>query len=151
MTRSTDRKAYKKKVKIDNGTKTAEVGAIEIERDFRNNLFTEPLAQDGTGDTETLIMNLNRVKRNWIITAKIDDEFASKVDGAGSKEDLYTKLEDIYLSQERVTLTIDESDSNQRVHKGFLKNLNSIDAADRDSSAYELKIEFVKGKDIQNE
>lgn len=137
-------KAYTKTVKFDDGNKTVEVGATKIERDFKNSLYSQPLAQDQTGDTETLIMNLNRVKRNWIINARIDDPFADKVDGSGDKEQAITNLLDIYLSQKRVTMTI-----GPRSQQGFLKNLNVVEKAGEDGTTYTMKIEFIKGKNIQ--
>lgn len=137
-------KTYTKTVKFDDGNKTVKVGATKIERDFKNSLYSSPLAQDKTGDAETLIMNLLRVKRNWVITAKLDDPFSDKVDGSGDKEQALDNLLDIYLSQKRVELTI-----GPRTHKGFLKNLNVTEKASQDGTTYTMKIEFIKGKDIQ--
>jgi len=137
-------KAYTKTVKFDDGNKTVKVGATKIERDFKNSLYSSPLAQEQSGDAETLIMNLNRVKRNIIINARIDDPFADKIDSSGDKEQAFNNLLDIYLSQEKVTLTI-----GSRTNKGFLKNLNVTEKAGQDSTTYTMKIEFIKGKDIK--
>jgi len=140
-------KAYTKTVKFDDGNKTVKVGATKIERDFKNSIYAEPIAQDQTGDEpENALLNLQRVKRNWVINARLDDPFADKVDGAGDKEQTFDNLLDIYLSQRIVTLTI-----GPRTHEGFLKNLNVVEKANEDASTYTMKIEFIKGTNIQEE
>lgn len=138
-------KAYTKTVKFDDGNKTVKVGATKIERDFKNSIYAEPIAQDTKGaDPKNALLNLQRVKRNWVITAKLDDPFSDKVDGSGDKEQALDNLLDIYLSQEIVTLTI-----GPRTHEGFLKNLNVTEKATQDGTTYTMKIEFIKGSNIE--
>lgn len=136
--------AYKKELKYETSSKTVVLGGIQVKEDFKNEIYSSPIAQDNTGDTENLALNLNRVKKNIEATAQVSDPLAAALNGGQTKEDVKQDLLTIFQSQEVVTMTY-----GNETFTGFIQQLNITENSEEDNSFYEFKIRLLVSKDMQ--
>lgn len=137
-------KAYSKEGVIKDGTTSATVGVTQMKNDFKNKISNTPLAQESSGQTKNLALNLNRIKENYKITFVVDDEIADKLDNAGStKEDLKDKIITIFKSQNLVTI---EYGNDTRT--GFLMALNIDEKSKNDASHYKIQTNLIVSEDM---
>ena len=137
---------YKKEVILDDGTTAVELGGTQVKRDFKNKLSAHPITQDQTGETKTLALNLNRIKKNIEVSAKLDDEVADKQNGGLDKEQVHDDVMTIFTSQKRVTLVYGD-----KVYKGFISQLSIDEQSKQDNSVYAYKIRLTVAEDMNVE
>jgi len=135
--------AYKKEVTIDDGTTSVTLGGTQFKEDYKNKLSASPIAQENSGETKNLALNLNRIKHTITVSAKVSDSVASALNSGDDKETVHDDLLTIFKSQNRVTLTY-----GSRTFKGFLNQLNVTENADQDASLYSYKIRLLESEDM---
>lgn len=138
-----------KTVQIEDANRKVRIGARSVEDDRQNSLesFPRPSRQ---GDVEHRILNLNRIKRQFTIDAKMSDEDASAInDGVNAnisdKEDLKDEFDKVFEDQNLVTLTYGSD-----TFTGFLSKRNFKEEASEENMHYRIKFTFLKGVEMNS-
>lgn len=127
--------AYTKTIILDDGKNVVQLGGTEIKYDSKNKLNESNLAQEQSGQTRTLALNLNQITEQHEITAVIDDTVADKLNGSyDNKEEVKNQLKTIYKSQREVDFVY-----GNETHTGFIQQLSITEKSDSDASFYRIK------------
>lgn len=72
---------YTKTIILDDSSRAVALGATQVKHDLKNKLNESAIAQEDSGDTKTLALNLNEINEQYEVTAKIDDDVAGGLNG----------------------------------------------------------------------
>lgn len=144
-------KAYQKTIILDDGQNIVSFGAIEVKHDLENKLNESPIAQEQSGQTETLALNLNQINEQFELTAVMDDKVADKLNGSyNNKEEVIDVLLSMFKSQRQISFEYGVSgEAGSREKNGFLQQLSIAEKAENDSTYYRIKARFLVASSME--
>lgn len=133
-------------IKTESGSYEVVVSATNLKHDLKNKVSNTPLAQENSGETTNLALNLNRVKENYKLTLYINDETATVLNNEpnSNKEYIKTQLEELFKAQEIVII-----DYGAEIKRGFLMSMNFDEKSSNDASYYKVETNLIVSEDME--